>query len=80
MIATDSGGPFDIVDNSSGILVLKKDSQALAEAIDFMINHHEDYSSVEIAKRAQWKYSLSSIGNTLNLIYRDIINSKRHNT
>ncbi len=55
-----------------GILVPPEDSNALSEAIDYMLDHYQDYSSANISKYIKENFSYEIVGNRLNSVYRVI--------
>ncbi|MBD3586630.1 glycosyltransferase family 4 protein [Salinimonas sp. HHU 13199] len=75
-IATRSGGiPECIDDGKSGYLVPDRDADALASAIDAVINKKDEWLNIQAAAR-QWvehHYSADKIGDRMNAYYRDII-------
>ena len=77
VIATNMGGPNEIVNKEVGLLVPPKDVDALAEAIDYMLDRYQDYSAKKIRAYAKEKFSYEAVGKTLDLIYRDIATCKR---
>lgn len=77
-IATDRGGPNEIVNDDVGMLVGTKDSNTLSDAIDYMLEHYRDYSSEKIVQYVKKRYSFEAIGKQFNGIYQEIINRKRN--
>ena len=73
VIATRSGGPEEILNKETGILVPQKDIDALANAIDYMLSHHGEYSSEKIARYAHEKFSFQAVGHALDEIYRGLL-------
>jgi glycosyltransferase involved in cell wall biosynthesis len=72
VIATNEGGPNEIITKEVGILVPPKDVHRLAEAIDNMLDHHMDYSPEKISQYAKDKFSCETVGKTLDDIYRQV--------
>ncbi len=72
VIATNEGGPNEIITKEVGILVPPKDVHRLAEAIDNMLDHHMDYSPEKISQYAKEKFSCETVGKTLDDIYRQV--------
>lgn len=56
-----------------GILVPPKDANALADAIDYMLDHHQDYSPRKIRGYVKDEFSYEVVGKKLNDIYREIL-------
>ncbi|NQT04248.1 MAG: glycosyltransferase [Planctomycetes bacterium] len=73
VIATNIGGPNEIITKEVGILVPPKDVLRLAEAIDNMLDHHMDYSPKKISQYAKDKFSYETVGKKLDDIYRSIL-------
>ena len=72
VIATNSGGPRDIVNDMVGKLVPPGDVSALADAIDHVLDHYEDYPAEKIARYARERYSHEAVGKQLNEIYQTV--------
>ena len=73
VIATNIGGPSEIINKKVGILIPPKNIQALTTAINYMLDHYKDYSPEEIAKYAKEKFSYKAVGKKMNQIYREIL-------
>lgn len=73
VIATDIGGPNEIVTDEVGKLVPPGNSKALARAIEYMLDHYQEYISENIAQYAQQRYSYEAIGNKWNEIYKSVL-------
>ncbi len=73
VIATNAGGPKEIVKDFTGILVPPKDVNALTEAIDYMLDNYKSYSLEKIAKYARDNFGYESVGKRLDIIYKRII-------
>ncbi len=50
LIGTLGGGPKEIINKDSGILVSPKDIEALASTIEYMLDHYQNYSPETINK------------------------------
>lgn len=61
------------ISEDRGVLVPLKDSNALSEAIDYMLDHYQDYSSKNISKYVKEKFSYEVVGNRLNGVYGSIL-------
>jgi len=72
VIATKVGGIPEMVTEKAGKLVSPKNSNALAEAINYMLDHYIDYSSEEIAMYAEERYSYKTVEKALDRVYRDL--------
>ena len=73
VVTTDSGGPSDIVNDDVGILVPQKDPEALADAIEYVLNHYEEYCAQKLSQYAKERYSYEAVGQQLSKIYRTLI-------
>lgn len=73
VIATNIGGPSEIITKDVGLLVPPKDVDALAKAVDYMLDHHQDYSSRKIAQYAEDRFSYEAVGKELDDIYKGMI-------
>jgi glycosyltransferase involved in cell wall biosynthesis len=73
VIATNIGGPNEIVTKEVGKLVPPSDYEALAEAIDYMLDHYQEYPPEKIAQYARNRFSYAVVGQMLDGIYRDVV-------
>lgn len=73
IIATNTGGIPEIINKDIGILVPPKDIDALNEAIDYMLDHYQDYSPLKISQYAENRFGYKTVGGLLNSIYEDIV-------
>lgn len=73
VIASDIPGPDEFINPDVGIMVAPKDVNALAEAIDFMLDHYKDYSSEKIANYATERFSYEAVGKKLDEIYHEVV-------
>ena len=60
------------ISKKRGILVPPKDSNALAEAIYYMLDDYQNYSSVHITKYVEDNFSYAVVGKELDGIYRKL--------
>lgn len=72
VIATNAGGPREIVNDDVGILVPPKDVKALKEAIEYMLDNYQNYSSEKIAQYAKERFGYEMVGKMLDEIYRGL--------
>ena len=73
VIASDIPGPDEFITENVGILVPPKDVKALAEALEFMLDHYTDYSAEKIANYARERFSYEAVGKRLDEIYREVV-------
>jgi glycosyltransferase involved in cell wall biosynthesis len=72
VISTLSGGQKEFINDDNGILVLPKNSQALAEAIEYMLDNYQNYSSDNISRYIRERFSYNSVGKLLNDTYLEV--------
>ena len=78
VVATQCGGPDDIVTEELGILVPPKDIRALTAAIDYMAAHLNDYPSPTLARKVLCRFGSQSFSKRfLEIIYNDISQRKK---
>lgn len=75
VIATSVGGPRETVNDDTGILVSPKDTEALKEAIEYMLDNYQNYSPEKIAQYANERFSYETVGSMLNAVYRSTLNA-----
>lgn len=73
IIATDCGGPRDIVTNNNGILIPTNNQQALEQAIIQMSNNLYSYNKQAIAKDCQNRFSAHNVAELITQIFEKII-------
>lgn len=62
------------MNKDAGILVPPKNVDSLKEAIDYMLDHHQEYSSKKISQYASNRFSYEVVGKELDKIYRKLKN------
>jgi glycosyltransferase involved in cell wall biosynthesis len=72
VIASNIPGPNEFINADVGILVPPKDVDALAKAINFMLDHHGDYSSEKVSRYARERFSCEVVGRMLNEVYEEV--------
>lgn len=70
VIATDIGGPKEIITEEVGKLVPSGDSESLAEAIGYMLDHHQEYTPERLVQYVRQRYSYEAIGKEWGRVYR----------
>lgn len=73
IIATDCGGPRDIVTPENGLLIPNEDTSALADAILYMVKNINKYDRKAIAEDCQARFSSEVIAKQLTKIFEDTI-------
>jgi glycosyltransferase involved in cell wall biosynthesis len=73
VIATDAGGPREIVNEDVGILVPPRNVDILKQAIEYMLDNYQIYSPEKIAQYAKTNFSYEVVGNLLDNVYRDVL-------
>ena len=76
VIAGDNGGPKDIVNESNGILVPPGDVDALADAMQKMMENYEDYDHKAIARECEAKYSPVNVARQIENIFVETIGKR----
>lgn len=71
-VATDCGGPSDIVDEGDGVLVAVGDAGALADGVSTVIGRRSSFVSRSIAARAHDRFGAQSVAARLLDVYRSI--------
>ena len=73
LIATDCGGPSDIINIRNGILIPKNSVFDMASALIKIKNRYNDYSPSKIRQDCLDKYSSSTIAGKLTHLYKRIV-------
>ncbi len=73
VIATSLPVLQEIIDRDKGTLVPPKDIDALTKAIDYMLDHYQEYSPQKIVQCAKENFSYEVVGKKLDDIYRRVI-------
>jgi glycosyltransferase involved in cell wall biosynthesis len=76
VIATDRGGPKEIVSEDAGLLIPPDQPEVLVESIDYMLDHFPAYNPKKISEYAHSRYSLEAVGREWNRLYRNL--TKNH--
>ena len=76
VITTLSGGQKEFVNENTGILVPAKDVNALASAIDYMLDNYHKYSPQRISKYVREAFSYKTIGKLLYNAYIELLTNK----
>lgn len=73
VIATPCGGPEEFVNKDNGLLVPVNDVDQLAEAIEYMSRHYQEYDKQAIADYCQARFSSEVIAKQLTDIFEDVV-------
>ncbi|MDI6843787.1 MAG: glycosyltransferase [Anaerosomatales bacterium] len=73
VVATKCGGPEDIVDASTGVLVEVDDVADLARGMLELTEHLERFDGAAIARRAAERFSPEAVGERLVRVYEDVV-------
>lgn len=76
IIATDCGGPRDIVTHSNGLLIPTNNQQALEQAIIQMSNNLSSYDKKAIAEDCQKRFSSNNIAQLITQTLEQTVNAK----
>lgn len=73
IVSTDVGGIREIVDKDCGIMVEPFNTQALADAVEQMINDYRNYDSAIIRQKVVNRNSTESVGKLLDNWYSEVL-------
>ncbi len=73
IVATDCGGPKDLIDKDQGFLVEPENPQALANGIEIMLNTYPSYDSNTIRANCIKKFSPEAINQRICEVYKEVI-------
>ncbi len=73
VIASGIGGPNEILTDEIGKLVPPGNPEALAKALDYMLDHYGEYSSEALAQYVQERYSYQAVGREFARLYRAVL-------
>ncbi|HIE03718.1 MAG TPA: glycosyltransferase family 4 protein [Candidatus Latescibacteria bacterium] len=73
VVATESGGPKDIVGEEVGALVPPGDPEALADAIDHVLGNLGRYRPEELHAYVQGRFGLERVAERLFELYREVL-------
>ncbi len=76
VISTDVGGISEHINDENGILISAKDEEKLEEKIIYMLDHFQEYNTIEINQKAKERYSYNKVGKKLFEIYRKILSNE----
>ena len=73
VIATETGGINEFVNNNTGYLINVKDEKALESSMNLMIENSKAFNRIEISKNVHNLCSYTSIGNQIADFYKKIL-------
>src|SRR5262249_13834193 len=73
VVATRSGGPEDIVNEKVGVLVPPEDPEALADAIQRVLQRPEDFARADLTAYAFAKYSGTPMSKEYLELYQEAL-------
>jgi glycosyltransferase involved in cell wall biosynthesis len=76
IIATRSGGPIDIVNNTNGILIENENPEALAIGMEWMMNNRDSFNAFTIREDYLARYSQKVVAAKYINLYDTIISQK----
>lgn len=79
VIATDCGGPKEIITKDTGLLVEKENPEELARAIIYMSENLNSYNRLSIRKYAEEKYGHKPFVESITKYYQYILNQSSDN-
>ena len=77
VVSTTVGGIPELVDDERGRLVPPDDPSALADALEYMLEHLEAFDRRAIGEAARDRYSLEVVGEQLSGIYEASLRRRR---
>ena len=72
-IVTDCGGPRDFLTSSNGIIIPLNDAAKLADAMEYMVNHHCEYDHMKISEDFHNKFSPEAVANRITNVFSKVI-------
>lgn len=75
VIATQTGGPDDFINDENGILVPIEDVNSIGKAMLYMQKNIDKYNSMNIAKYCDERFSEKVVCNKIIDIYKEVINN-----
>lgn len=76
VIATRCGGPEDFVNDSNGYLVDVEDVDGLANALNKMIYHWNEFDKYKIVEYAKVHFSSEVIADEITKVYKDVLDKR----
>lgn len=76
VIGTNVGGIPELIDENNGKLVPVADEEALAQQINWMLDHHQEYDAEKIKQMAIQRFSYEYVGKNISEIYEKVLCKK----
>ncbi|MFH2069041.1 MAG: glycosyltransferase [Candidatus Omnitrophota bacterium] len=76
-VASDVSGIPEIINRENGILAKTDRVEEFTGALEYMLDHHHDYSRKKIATEARKRYGYETVGRRLTGIYERVLAKKR---
>jgi glycosyltransferase involved in cell wall biosynthesis len=73
VISTNVGGISEHINDTNGLLIAPGDTKALAESIDYMLDHFDKFDADFIQSTAKSKFSMKSVGKELQQEYLKVL-------
>ena len=73
VVCSETGGMSEWIDDETGKLVPINDENALAEALNYMMNNYEKYQAEKIRKRVVDYCSPERVGHQISEIYKQVL-------
>ena len=70
VIATNIGGPNEIINDKVGLLVPPKDIDALTKAINYMLDYYANYTQEYLVRYVQNRFGYEAVGRAFSEVYR----------
>jgi glycosyltransferase involved in cell wall biosynthesis len=80
VIATRCGGPEDFVNDRMGILVQPGNQKELEAALNFMLDHSQDYDPVKLKEYAKSRFSSRVVGDQILRVYESVFYHTQNGT
>jgi glycosyltransferase involved in cell wall biosynthesis len=76
IVSSRVGGIAEVIDSSNGLLVDKNSVEQLANAMQEIINTHNNFDRASIAAAASVKFSYHAVGENISKLYKQVLNKK----
>lgn len=74
VIASDCGGPADIIDQTNGLIIPRGDEDELYRALVYMYNNSSLYNSNDMINNCYEKFGEESVIRRISSVYKDLMN------